>query len=121
MLHGEPEPGRRTVVEDIDRIAIETDHLGKVIDRRRDLVEGAAAARHVGLPEPRQVGSDHVKAIEQKRHEVAKHMARARKTMEQQQLRSVRRARFTIEDVKATDVGSSIFDSGHDPFLCDTT
>lgn len=116
MLHGEPESGRRTVVEDIDRIAIETDDFGEAIDRLGDLVEGAAAARHFGLPKPRQVGSDHVEAIDQKRDQIAKHMAGTRKTMKQQQLRRVRGARLTIEDIKAADVSSSILDSSHSAF-----
>ena len=36
--------------------------------------------------------------------------------MKQQQLGRVRRARLTIEEIKATYVGSSILDSGHSAF-----
>jgi hypothetical protein len=50
---GEPEPGRRAVIEDVDGIVIEADHLGEAIDCLRDPVEGMAAARHVGPSEAR--------------------------------------------------------------------
>ena len=67
MLHGEPKSGRRAVIEDIDGVAIEPDHVGEAIDRRGDPVERVVAVRHVGLSEPRQVGSDDVKPVGQER------------------------------------------------------
>ena len=57
MLHSQTEPGRRTVVEDIDGVAIKTDDFGEAIDGLRDPVEGVwevvglAATGHVGLAE----------------------------------------------------------------------
>src|SRR5262249_6852136 len=113
MLHGQTEPGRRAVIEDVDGIAIEADDLGEAVDRFRDLVEGEASTRQVGLAEARQVGSDHMEAIGQERDEVAEHVARTRKAMEQQQLLGVRRTRLAIEDVKAVHVRRAIPDSGH--------
>ncbi len=87
MLHREPEARRRAVVEDIDGIAIEADDFGEAVDQLGDPVEGVAAARHVGLAEARQIGSDDVEAIGQQRDEVAEHVACARKAVQQQQLR----------------------------------
>jgi hypothetical protein len=58
MLHGEAESSRCAVIEDVGGIAIETDDFGEAVDRLRDPVEGAAAARHVGLAEARQIGGD---------------------------------------------------------------
>jgi len=119
VLHGEPESGRRAVIEDIDGIAIEADHLRETLDRLRDPVEGMAAAGHVGLAEARQVGSNNVKAVGQERDEVPEHMAGAREAMEQQQLRGAGRAGRAIEDVEAVHVGSSILDGSHGVFLCE--
>jgi hypothetical protein len=75
-----------------------------------------AAARHVGLSEARQIGRDDVKAVGQERDEVPEHRAGARESMEQQELRGVRRAGLAIEDVAAVHVGSSILDGGHGVF-----
>ena len=113
MLDGEPEAGRRAVIEDIDGIAIEADDLGEAVDRLRDPVEGVAAVRHVGLAEARQIGSDDVEAVGQQRDEIAEHVAGAREPVQQQQLRGAGRAGLAIEDVEAVHVGGSIFDGGH--------
>ena len=117
MLHGEPESGRCAVIEDIDGIAIEADHLSEAIDRLRDPVERVAAPRHVGLSETRQIGSDDVKAVGQQRDEIPEHMAGARETVEQHQLRGAGCAGLAIEDLEAVQVGSSILDGGHGVFL----
>ena len=44
VLRGEPESRRGPVVEDVDRVAIEADHLGEAVDRFGDLIEGARAS-----------------------------------------------------------------------------
>ncbi len=120
MLDGEPEAGRRAVVEHVDGVAIEADDLGEAVDRLRDPVEGVAAARHVGLAEARQVRRDDVEAIGQQRDEVAEHVAGAREAVQQQQLRGARWARLAIEDVEAVHVGGAIGDGSHGAFLgCD--
>ena len=96
MFCRNPEARRRAVVEDVDRKAIEADHLGEAVDDLGDVVEGVgelAARRHVGLAEAGQIGRDDVKAIGKKRDEVAEHVARAREAVQQQQRRRVRAAR----------------------------
>src|SRR5262249_23316252 len=113
MPDGESESGRRAVVEDIDGIAIEADRLSEMIDRLCDPVESAAAARHVGLSEARQIGGDDVKAGGKERDKTPEHMAGARETMEQQQVGRAGLARLAIEDLEAVQVGSSILDGGH--------
>ena len=116
MLDGEPESGRRAIVEHVDGVAIEADDFGEAVDRLGDLVEGVAAARHVGVPEARQVGSDDVEAIGEARDQIAEHVAGAREAMEQQQLRRAGLAGFAIEDVEAVHVGFAIIDGGHRGF-----
>src|SRR5262249_29956241 len=76
-------------------------------------VEGAAAIRHVRLAKAWQIGSDDMEAILQQRDEIAEHVARARKPMKQQELRSVRRTGLSIEDAKAVHVDGAIRDGGH--------
>ena len=111
MLHGEPEAGRRAIVEDIDGEAFEADHLGEAVDDVGDMVEGVgevAPRRHVRLAEARQVGRDDVEAIGQERDEVAEHVARAREAVQQQQLRRVGGAGLAIEDLEAVHIGGAI-------------
>src|SRR5271166_402751 len=55
MLHRQAETGRRTVIEDIDGVAIETDHFGETIDDVSDPIEAMAAVGPVGIAKARQV------------------------------------------------------------------
>ena len=93
MLDGEPESRRRAIIEDIDRIAVEADDFGEAVDHVRDLVEACSRAPACPIAEAGQVGRDDVEAIGQKRDQIAEHVARARKAMQQQQLRRIRRSR----------------------------
>ena len=119
MLRSQTEAGRRTVVEDIDGVAIKPDDFGEAVDRLRDPVEGVveivglAATGHVGLAEARQVGSDDAEAIGQERDQIAEHVTRTGEAMEQQQLGSVGRACLAIEDVEAVYVGGAVLNGGH--------
>src|SRR6202042_2826765 len=64
----QPDAGRRTVVEYIDRKASKADNLREAVDDARDNVERVgelAAIRHVGLAKAEQVGCDHVKVFRQ--------------------------------------------------------
>ncbi|BDV40062.1 hypothetical protein DSM21852_33150 [Methylocystis bryophila] len=72
-----------------------------------------AILRQVGVAEPRQIGRDEMEAIGQKRDEVAKHMSRSRKPVEQQQLWAASRPRFTVKDTETVDVGGFVSDGGH--------
>src|SRR5215831_16481382 len=113
MLNRQTEAGWCAVIEDVDGIAIEADDIGEAVDRIRDPVKGAAPARHVGSAESRQVGSDDMETIVEARNEVAEHMARTRKSVKQQQLRGLRRARLPIEDMETINVGRAVPDGGH--------
>ena len=119
MPDGQAEAGRRAVIEHVEGVAVEADDVGEAVDRVGEPVEGAAAARHVGVAEARQIRRDHMEAVGEQRDQVAEHMARAREAVQQQQLRRARRARLAIEDLEAVHVGGAIGDGGHDasPFL----
>jgi hypothetical protein len=119
MLHGQAEPRRRAVIEDVDGVAIEPNDFSEAVDRLRDPLEGVieiagfAATGHVGSAEARQIGSDNLEAIGQERDQIAEHVTGTGEAMEQQQLGGVRRACSTIEDVKPVYVGSAVLDGGH--------
>src|SRR5262249_59587357 len=116
VAHGEPEAGRRAVVEDIDRIPIKADDLGKPIDHPRNVVKRVVEfvpRRHIGLTEPGKVWGDDMKPVSEKRDQVAEHVARAREAMQQQELGRIRSPRLTIENLETVDVGRAIADGRH--------
>src|SRR5262249_8026077 len=112
MLHGETEAYGSAVVEDVDRVAIEADHLGEAVDHLSHPVEAMTASWHLGISEARQVRSDEVEAIAQKRDQVPKHVAGGRKAMQQQELRRARRNGLAVEDLQAVHVHGAIVDVG---------
>ena len=114
MLDREAEPGRRAVVEHVDRIAVEADRLGEAVDRLGNLVECIRLMRHVGIAKARQIGRDDMESIGELRDEVAEHVAGGREAMQQEQLRGALSARLAVEHVAAVDLGGAIMDGGHD-------
>ena len=113
MLDREPEAGRRAVVEHIDGVAVEADGLGEAVDCLRDLVERVRLGRPIRIAEPREIRGDDMRAVGEARDEVAKHVARGREAVKQQEFRRVLRAGLAIEDVAAVDRGGPIVDGGH--------
>src|SRR4029077_9384747 len=86
MAHGKPETRRCAVVEDIDGKAIEPDDFGEALNHLGDIVEGifeCIARRHVGLAESGKVRSDYVKSVGKHWDQIAEHMTRARKAVQQ--------------------------------------
>lgn len=111
MLCGDPETGRRAIVEDVDREALQADHLGEAIDDICDMVEGVgevAGGRHVRLAEPRQVRRDDMEAVRQERNEIAEHMSRTREAVQQEQRWRFGWAGLAIEDIQAVDFDGPI-------------
>ena len=114
MFDSQTEACRRAIVEDIDGVAIEPDHLGEAVDRLGHLLEGVlGAGRHVGFAETGQVGSDDMEAVGQARDQITEHVTCAGEAVKQQQLGSAERACRTIENVETVHVGDAVFDVGH--------
>ena len=57
-----------------------------------------------------------METVGEQRDEIAKHMARRREAMQQQELRRVRAACFAVEHIAIVDLGGPIMDGGHDAF-----
>ena len=116
MPNGKAEADGCAVVEDLDCETMEVDHLGEAIDDVRDILEcvgEGAPRRHVGLPEPRQVGSDKAKPVRELRDEIAEHVTGGRKAVQQEDRWRVLRPSLTIKDSDAVDVQLSVRDLGH--------
>ena len=111
MRQREAQPGRRTIVEDIEREAVEPDHLGEAADRSGEIVEAVGelvARRQRGAAEARKVGRDHVEPVREQRDEVAEHVARGGEAVQQQKRRRIRAAGFAIEDLEAVDSDGAV-------------
>ncbi len=107
MPNGETEPHRRAVVEDVDREARETDHLGEAIDDVCDILERVSesiARRHVGLAKRREVGSNEVKPVRELRDELAEHVAGSRKAVQQEDRWRFLRPGLAVENADAVDI-----------------
>src|SRR5262249_55522922 len=93
------------------------DHLGEAVDDFGDMIEGVGesfARGHVRLSEAGQIGRHDVEAVSKMRDEVAEHVARARKTVQQQQRRRALGPRLAVEDLEAVDGSLAVVDPGHD-------
>src|SRR5580698_3164212 len=123
MLRHDAKPGWRAVVEDIDREPREPNHLGEAVDHAGQMIEGVSKVpgrRHIRAAEARQVGRDEPKAVGEHRNEIAEHVARGRKAMQQQKHGSVCGTRLTVKDLEAVDVSGLVFDDGHGTFFLET-
>ena len=95
---------------------MEADHLGEAIDDVRDsleCVDEGAPRRHVGLTEPRQIGSDEAKPVRKLRDEIAKHVTSGGKAVQQQDRRRVLRPGFAVKHAHAVDIHLPIRDCAH--------
>jgi hypothetical protein len=75
------------VVKDAGRDALEAGHFCKAPDHSGDVVERVAefiSRRHVRLIEPREVTRDDWQSVGEQRDQIAKHVARARKAVQEQ-------------------------------------
>ena len=90
---GEPEPDRRTVVEHVQREAVEAEPFRQALDDVGELLEGVVevtARGHVRLAEAGQVGSDEVEPVGEQRDQLAEHVARGQEPAQGHQCGCVR-------------------------------
>src|SRR5262249_25518294 len=116
MFHGQTESGWGAIVEGIDREAAKPDHLSEAVNSARDVLEGVVELGpfwHVRLPKPGQIGGNHMKSIGEPRNEIAEHVARSWKAVQQKECRSVRATRLPVEDFDAVDGYPPVGDVSH--------
>src|SRR6266851_9123920 len=97
----ETESDRRAVVEDVERVAAQSDSLSEVFDHLREMIESVfelCPVRRVREAKAWEVRRDNVEAICKLWDEVAKHMRGGGKPMKQQKRWMLRVAGFSIED-----------------------
>jgi hypothetical protein len=101
----------RAVVHDIERVATHAEtrqqRVGDVCEAGEAVAE-LAAVRHIAVTEPRVVRRDDVIAIRQRRNQVAKHVRRTGKAMQQHDGRRVYRTGFSVENFYAIDARRSM-------------
>src|SRR5262249_10380012 len=114
MEQREPKSHRSSIVEDVDRVPINTDGLYKPVDDFGQVFKAIAevfAVRRVGKAEARKIGRHQMVAVSQGWNEIAKHVRRRWKAVQQQDCRAILEAVLAIEDLGTID--DSVLISGH--------
>src|SRR5262249_43484155 len=65
------------------------------------------------LAKPRQIGRNHMQLVRQLRNEIAEHVARSWKAVQQKECRSVRATGLPVEDFDAVDGYAPVSDLSH--------
>ena len=102
MRHRQAQAGRRAVVENIQGVAAQAERVGEAIDELGESVERIgelSARRGFRVAEAGEVGRDHAVAIGEPGDQVAEHVRRGRKAVQQEQDRRVGGPGRAIEDV----------------------
>src|SRR3974390_3580020 len=110
-MHSEAEANRCTVIEDVKGVAVKAEHLGESLDDVGQMVEAvfeARSIRGVGETEAGQIRRYHVIAISKRGNELAVHMRRRRKAVQQQHARRLRVAALAIKHLQSIDRGGAI-------------
>src|SRR5215472_11033161 len=104
----EPKPDGSSVVEDVNRMSINTEGLCEPVDDLGHVLKTVAelfAVRGVGKAEAWKIRRQQMVAVSQGWNEIAKHVRRSRKTVQQQDCRAILGAVLAIEDLEAVDDG----------------
>src|ERR1700733_10870762 len=114
MTQSDPQPDRRTVVEDVNRKSRQANLFSELIDDPSQVVERiwkTLASGHIRLPETRKIGCDQPEAICKAWDQIPKHVACGREPMEEQKRWRLCRTCFAIRDPELGDVTGAISDS----------
>src|SRR5215831_6544621 len=116
MPQSNPQPHGSSVVEDVDPEAFEPEHIYELIDPIRKILERvfeSSARKQVRLTKARQVRRYQMKAVGEKRNQIAEHVTGARKPVQQQQGWSVSPASFAIRNLEAANIRDAIINLLH--------
>ena len=111
MLERQPVADRRAVIHDVHRIAVDAELRQKTVDDVGVMGERVGERLVVGrgaFAEAWIVGRDDVVAIRERRDQIAEHVRRSRKAVQQQHDRRILRPRLAVEDVDAVDFGGAV-------------
>ena len=106
---------RCAVVLHIQRVALDTELIQQAVHQlgeAREAVRELVTVRRAAMTERRIVGRDHLVAMSEHRNQVAEHVRRGGKAVQQQDRRRIRHARLAIEDVYPVDSGRAITGDG---------
>jgi hypothetical protein len=107
MLEGQSPAHRCPVIHHVHREARDADLIEEAVDELSEAIEGIGelrTVRHVALAVAGIVRSDHMIAVRERGDQVAEHVRRCRKAVEQQHDRSGLRSRLAIENLDAVDL-----------------
>ena len=102
---------RSAVVHDVHGVALDAELIEQAVDQLGEAVERVGEfgpVRHVALAVARIVGCDHVIAVGKGGDEVAEHVRRGRKSVQQQDDRRICRPGLAIKDVHSIDFGRAM-------------
>ena len=103
MLERKPIADWRAVVHQIDRIVLDAELRQQAVDDVGIVAESVGESlviRHGALAEARIVWRDHMERSGERRNQIAEHVGRGRKPVQQQDCRSILWASIPIEDVE---------------------
>ena len=113
MLEREPVADRRAVIHEIDRIVLDAELRQQAVDDVGVVAERVGERLVIGrgaLAEARIVRRDDMVAIRERRDQIAEHVRRGRKAVQQQHGRRVGGSGFAVEDIDAVDLDGAIVD-----------
>ena len=119
MLQGNPQAHRSAVIEDVDRKTLEPDFLREtsiVSARLSKRVFELIAWRQVRLTKARQIGRYKVEAVGEQWNQITEHMPGGRKSVQQEQGRSIGPTRFAIGNLQAISIGTTVMNRFHGGF-----
>ena len=115
MLQRQPPAHRRAVVHDVHRVTPHPELIEQAVDEFPEAIEGVSkpgAIRHVALAVARIIRRDDAVTIRKRRDQIAEHVRRRRKAVQEQHDRCLRGPGFAIEDVHAVDLGGAVMCDG---------
>jgi len=118
MLEREPVSNRRAVIHNIHAVPVGADLVGQFLDdisQMRECVLEPGMVGRVALTIAGIVGRDHAVAVRKQRYEVAEHVRRGRKAVQEQDDRCVPGAGLAEEDVHAVDRRALVVNDGNCP------
>src|SRR5262249_17432701 len=110
-LQSKAKANRGTIIEDVKGELLKFHLLGETGNGRGDIREGVLVSigvRHVGLPETGKIGRHQTKVPGQERYQVAKHVTRTGKSVQQKQRRSVRTPGLAVKDLHAINCNITV-------------